>query len=147
MTKKIGPIIFVAGLLVILIFIIGVRYGEKVEKINKKVDFYLSIAPTKPAPTSPSLEFKTYQHEGCGISFLYPSFFKVEKESSNEATIKNSKKFVSFNCHQKAATEPTVDPQYSSFEKINPKNGKKIVFTVEKSLLPLLEKTLEFSAP
>jgi len=145
MAKKIGPLVLIICLVTILIFVIGVRYGEKVEKTNKKVDFYLSIAPTKTTPTSPTLEFKTYQHEGCGISFLYPSFLKEGKVSSFSAKLSGQAKFISFNCEKNATAEPTIDPNSQSLEKINPKTDKKILFFLSKSLLSLLEKTLEFN--
>lgn len=37
--------IFLFLLFIILIFILGVRYGQKVEKNNKVVDYILSITP------------------------------------------------------------------------------------------------------
>lgn len=145
MNKKLGPFIFLTVLVIVLVFIFGVRLGEKVEKDNKKVDFFLSLPPTStPAPTTAPLEFKTLTHAGCGLSFLYPSFYTIEKESSFSATIKSGKKFLSFNCQKNVVSEPTVNPDYVSLVKTNLKNGKKIVFTVEKSLVPLLEKSLEF---
>ena len=65
---KIKPYLFLFSLVVILTFILGVRYGQKVEKNNKVVDYLLSITPfptytpyptiplpTKNASTSPTL--------------------------------------------------------------------------------------------
>ncbi len=146
MNKKIGPYILLSILIIILVFIFGARYGQRVEKDNKKVDFLLSIPPTKPeAPTAEPLEFKTYKHQGCGLSFLYPSFFTVEKESSYGATIRKSAKLISFDCHKSASFEPTISPNYISFKKTNPKNYINIYFIIEKSLQPLVEKSLEFT--
>ena len=62
--------IFLFFLFVVLIFILGVRYGQKVEKNNKAVDYILSITPyptytpyptaepTKTATISPTIKFK-----------------------------------------------------------------------------------------
>ena len=53
---KQGSYIFLFLLIVLLIFILGVRYGQKVEKNNKVVDYLLSITPYPtytPYPTLP----------------------------------------------------------------------------------------------
>ncbi|MEK7634015.1 MAG: hypothetical protein AAB437_04190 [Patescibacteria group bacterium] len=60
--------VFLFILLLILFFILGVRYGQKVEKNNKIVDYILSItpyptytpypSPTKIATVSPTLKIK-----------------------------------------------------------------------------------------
>ncbi|MEK7097092.1 MAG: hypothetical protein AAB705_04020 [Patescibacteria group bacterium] len=61
---KLKPYLFLFFLIVILIFILGVRYGQRVEKNNKVVDYILSITPyptytpyplTKDASASPTL--------------------------------------------------------------------------------------------
>jgi len=54
---KIKPYLFLFFLVVILVFILGVRYGQRVEKNNKVVDYILKITsyPTyTPYPSSPS---------------------------------------------------------------------------------------------
>lgn len=60
--------VFIFFLVLILIFILGVRYGQKVEKNNKVVDYILSITPyptytpyptpelTKTATVSPTIK-------------------------------------------------------------------------------------------
>jgi len=63
---KVKPYLFLFSLVVILAFILGVRYGQRIEKNNKVVDYLLSItplpssppntpAPTKNASASPTL--------------------------------------------------------------------------------------------
>lgn len=42
---KIKSYIFLVVLVVVLFFILGVRYGQKIEKNNKVVDYILSITP------------------------------------------------------------------------------------------------------
>ena len=54
---KIKSYVFLFVMISILIFILGVRYGQKVEKNNKAVDYLLSITPYPtytPFPTIPS---------------------------------------------------------------------------------------------
>ncbi len=56
---KIKSYVFLIVLVVILFFILGVRYGQKIEKNNKVVDYVLSITPYPtytpyPIITSPS---------------------------------------------------------------------------------------------
>ncbi|PIU36623.1 hypothetical protein COS77_01000 [Candidatus Roizmanbacteria bacterium CG06_land_8_20_14_3_00_34_14] len=65
---KIKSYIFIVFLVVILFFILGVRYGQKIEKNNKVVDYILKITPyptytpyplpTKVATVSPTLKLK-----------------------------------------------------------------------------------------
>ncbi|PIU36964.1 hypothetical protein COT02_03265 [Candidatus Roizmanbacteria bacterium CG07_land_8_20_14_0_80_34_15] len=63
---KLKSYIFIIVLIIILTFILGVRYGQKVEKNDKIVEYILSITPyqtytpypltpTKTASTSPTL--------------------------------------------------------------------------------------------
>lgn len=42
---KTKPYLFLFFLVVMLAFVIGVRYGQRVEKNNKVVDYLLSITP------------------------------------------------------------------------------------------------------
>ncbi|MGB9707524.1 MAG: hypothetical protein ACPL1D_02095 [Microgenomates group bacterium] len=76
-------------LLMILFFILGVRYGQKVEKTNKVIDYFLSITPT-PIPThTPTLTpitFEEYKSKRWGLKFKYPSNLQI-KESTNTAEI------------------------------------------------------------
>lgn len=52
---KTKPYLFLFFLIVILVFILGVRYGQKVERNNKVVDYLLSITPLPiPPPNTPS---------------------------------------------------------------------------------------------
>ncbi len=85
MVKKSLPYIFLLLLVLVLIFIGGVKYGQKVEETNKVIKFVLSITPTakpaKPTPTIP-LEFKSAEY--CGMKFLLPSVatFKPGKDNT-----------------------------------------------------------------
>lgn len=48
------PHLLLMFLAVILAFILGVRYGQGVEKNNKAIDYLLSITPTSSTSPSPS---------------------------------------------------------------------------------------------
>ena len=50
---KIKPYLFLFFLVVILVFILGVRYGQRVERNNKVVDYILKITPYPTYPSSP----------------------------------------------------------------------------------------------
>jgi len=67
---KTKPYLFLFFLVIILVFILGIRYGQRIEKNNKVVDYLLSItpypiaspkskdeggSPTKTASASPTL--------------------------------------------------------------------------------------------
>lgn len=76
MTKKNVPYLFLLILIIVLIFIGGVKYGQKVEEANKTIKYILSITPTKPAPTlapTKPISYQTFTDDYCGIKLLYPS--------------------------------------------------------------------------
>jgi ABC-type Fe3+-siderophore transport system permease subunit len=82
-------LVLIVILLLILFFILGVRYGQKVEKANKVIDFILSITPTpKPTntPTPTPLIFEDYKSKRWGLRFKYPKNFEI-KESTNSPEI------------------------------------------------------------
>jgi hypothetical protein len=150
MLKKPGPYILLFTLTLVLIFIVGVRYGQNVEKTNKTISNYLlSITPTKPIPTVLPLAFQTYQSKTCGISFLYPNSLTKEKETSQSAQFNEGKEtVVSFDCEKNNYLTPAAASsggQMTTIMKTNPKNGKRIIFTVKKNLLPLIESSLQFN--
>ncbi len=93
MRSRFGPYFLLTILAVLLFFILGVRYGQRVEKENKKINYILSLTPTKsPTPTkeaSPSAipsGFKKFLDKECGVEFLYPESalfsFSCEKTAS-----------------------------------------------------------------
>ncbi len=83
---KTKPYIFLFVLLLILFFILGVRYGQKVEKNNKVVDYLLSL-PSPIPPISPTpITYKEYKSKKWGLKFTYPDNLQVV-ESSKSAEI------------------------------------------------------------
>lgn len=175
MRGKAGPYILIAMLLVILMFILGVRYGQRVEKTNKMIDYLISLPPSATLqPTQIPLNFKEYSHKGCGIKFLYPSSLEKTEESSLSAKL-SSISSLTFDCsngnkiadllqNEKMATAELTfkskliegkikpDPRmvvgaepWFVFKIIHPRTAKNIFIELSKSLYPLFEKTLEYN--
>jgi len=155
---KIKSYIFLIVLFVILVFIIGVRYGQKVEQANKTINYYLSPPPTKQPSPHPIQDYKMFIHSGCAISFLYPSTFTVEKNSTQEAYFTQDKiKALTFSCYPTSVTRPPVPKMWSQQFKdqeiqIN-NNGfmlyhkytkQYITINIDPKYYPLFEKSFEF---
>lgn len=73
------PYILLFVLILMLIFFSGVKYGKKIEEVNKVVRIMMSITPT-PSPVPPTTQptdvpiaFETFSSDLCGVSFLYPN--------------------------------------------------------------------------
>lgn len=143
MNVKRGPIVFLLALVIILVFILGLRYGQRVEKTNKTIDYLLSLPPSKaPQPTQVPLEFKEYVHKGCGVKFLYPTAATIEKESSMSALFsQGSIQSIKLTCDLKPALATT---EAGLLRRFNPRNGKTITIVISPLLQPLIEKSLEF---
>ncbi len=88
---KKGSYLFLSVLILVLIFIIGMRYGQRIERTNKMVDSLLRITPqqitTTPIPFIDLISFTTYIHKGCGVKMLYPKKLSVLAESTQEAKL------------------------------------------------------------
>lgn len=158
------PYLFLAGLLLFLMFGIGLRYGERVERTNKTIQYLISLPPSpSPAPTYPPFELKTFNHKGCGISFSYPNTFAIENETTHSAVLKEKNtvhlsltcdpsKILLFEDEVKNATQEmafqegmvksqTVKEMSRFVLKKN--KAKKTLISVSSVFLPLFEKTLE----
>lgn len=167
--QKPGPWILIITIVVVLVFILGIRYGQQVEKTNKTISYVLSIAPTQ-KPTDVPLNFKTFVSKICGISFLYPSTLKAENATSQSAQfIQNKQTQLAFSCDKKNPFIVSNDTNVATAEVqfqgkkikiqtkqdnnqkiffltlLNPLNVKTIFFQIDEKLLPLLESSLKFS--
>lgn len=92
--QKNGPFYLISGLLLILFFIVGVRYGQSVEKTNKKISAVLSTTP-KPI----KYDYKNYRNDLCNMEFSYPSNLKIGKETTSSAEFNSkNKKILNFSC-------------------------------------------------
>lgn len=74
-------------LAIILTFILGVRYGQKVEQTNKVINYFLSITPTpSPQPISPTpIKYATTEGKIWRLKFIHPSFLKVKEDPTKGA--------------------------------------------------------------
>jgi hypothetical protein len=164
--NKMIPYIFLTILLILAIFGGGVQYGKSVENTNKKINAILSITPTpSPSPTQAPLTYKTYSHSGCGVEVLYPSNAQIENESTTSATlVYTDSNWLSLECDTKKIPADSSFTQTMTFQNkqlkympgttnkdtsitfalTNIYTGKKVLFTVDKNYLPLLEKSLVF---
>lgn len=165
-----GPYILLIILLLILFFILGVRYGQRVERANKEIAQILKITPVKkPSPTKP-IAYLTYINATCGLEFVYPSNLKVLKEQEESASLSSNGQVaaLAFSCEktnpfekletEKVATEEIQfqkqsiqakstqkdGQKYLFFSLKNPINAKAVYFIVEENLYPLLASTLNF---
>lgn len=165
---KIRSYLLISFLTIILFFILGVRYGQKVEKTNKVITFVLSITPTqKPTPTK-ALEFKSFQNTTCGILFIFPSLFAVKETSISGVFLNNNQKQLEFNCKSSSQfkdlfEDPNIATKEMMFKNkkiigksinndntyllkiIHPYTNKEISITIQKVLFPLFESSLQFT--
>lgn len=138
MNKK-APWILLLFLLLILIFILGVRYGQKVEQTNEAVSYYLTVTPQAAvSPTSVPLKFATYKNKFCGIEFTYPNSLSVKETTSSAAFMRNNEKQIEFDCT--ATTSSKLKNK-----KVNNLNGRVIYYEVAENLALLWENTLKFT--
>lgn len=163
MSKKTLPYVFLAFLFAILLFILGVRYGQRVEQVNKTIDYIVKMPPSPtPQPTVRPVAFTVYSHKGCSLSFLVPNSLEKTNESSNSAVFagvdkkleialscektpfiqSNSERIINLNKTIRSFEKETKDTHsYRFYHSIT---GKVITLTVTKQYLPLIQKSLEF---
>ena len=148
MNRKNGPAILMGLLVAILIFIVGIRYGQKVERTNKTIDklsIFLTPTVTPLPPTPLNIKYETYSHIGCGVSFLLPDYLIKSDESSTSAKFnQDNKEVLGLNCDKTVSLTPPASPEGKLvFVRRNPRSGKNILFTLISPLLPLLENSLK----
>ena len=168
--NKLGPYIFIAVLLLVLFFILGVRYGQKVEKTNKTIDYLISLTPAK-NPTPAPIGFKPYSNKICGLSFLYPNTISLDKNATDTAEFfQDNKLKIKIDCTKKNISPPVAETKIATEEVVlknkkmivqvshdnqeflyqfslkNSINLKNIDVIIDKNLYPLFEKSLEFSS-
>ena len=86
MSKKSGPYILLITLLLVLVLILGIRYGQNVEKTNKKIDCILSITPTRPPPSPTPITYQDYKSKKSGIKYTFPTNLSI-KEATNSSAV------------------------------------------------------------
>lgn len=164
MFRKKGPLVVFFLLIIVLIFIIGVRYGQNVERMNKVIDHILKLTPAV-KPTVSAIEYKMHTVPFCGVSFLYPSNLKLDSDSSTSAGfIKESLVELQVNCAPEnkleslyADTTATASVTFQGKNTIvkkmddlyilnfrNTKNSRIVFVLIEKKLLSLFDGSLKF---
>lgn len=73
-----APYILLLVLFIILVFIVGVRYGQRIEKTNKAISYVLKISPTT-VPTEVPAKTKNYKNQACEIDLVYPGNLKLKE--------------------------------------------------------------------
>ncbi len=146
--KNKAPLFLLFGLTLALIFIVGVRYGQHVEKTNKQNAYIVSLTPL-PRPTAGSIKltFKTFEHKPCGIQFTYPDSLTKKTESTTSAQfVQDEVLKLGMSCDKTNPFTQAVseDKTATSVAKLNLLTGKQIYFFVSRDLLPLLESSLKF---
>lgn len=84
---KLKSYFFLIFLFVVLVFILGVRYGQKVEKNNKIIDYLLRLpSPTVPiSPTPPA--YTEYKSKKWGLKFTYPANLEIKEDATAPAVL------------------------------------------------------------
>ncbi len=80
------PYVFLFTLLIVLVFLVGFRSGQKVEKSNKTINYLLSITPTKIPPSPTPMIYTEYKSKKWGLKFTYPNNLEI-KESTTSSEI------------------------------------------------------------
>jgi hypothetical protein len=149
--KRRAPFIVIAILGTFLVFAGGVRYGQRVEKVNKRIDYLVSLTPPQPTaspqPTPLSVQYKTYSNKLCAVSFLYPSYLKTAKETSQSAVLaQDGAPQLAFSCepNKPKFTDFGKESNATETAKINPSTGRRIYFKLNPDLLPLLDSSIGF---
>jgi len=89
---KLKSYFFLIFLFIILVFILGVRHGQRVEKNNKVVDYLLKITPTLPAPSPTPIKYVNYKSKKWGLKFTYPAGLEIKEDATAPAILFEMKK-------------------------------------------------------
>lgn len=167
MQQNSRPIIILLILLAVALFLIGFRFGKTIEHIDKT--YAPPIRTTTPIPTiSPqSPTFKTFHHQVCATSFLYPSTMTQETISSEESVLKDAKNNIAVSCNEKEVKMKLFQlKEVTASEKItaaaqtiaifyvgniyewsahNPINGRRVFFQVTADMKDLIMNTFRFA--
>ena len=86
------PYLLLIVLTIVLAFILGVRYGQRVEKTNKTIDYLLTITPTPRQPTPTPAKYKEYKSKRWGLKFTLPENLAVKEDATSPAIMFELKK-------------------------------------------------------
>lgn len=158
--------LFFLGL--IAFFVVGFRYGQHTNQIDKNLLTILKITPTVVPSLTPSIEnYTTFDNPGCHFQFLLPVSISVGKSGSNSAQLQfpSGEKALSFQCGQVNTLNTLIDTKHTATASVtfqqrkiteytddtmtyfvvkHPLRAFSVFFAVHKNLYPLLEETLQF---
>lgn len=86
------PYLLLILLGVVLAFILGVRYGQGVEKTNKTINYLLSITPTPRPPTPTPVKYEEYRSKKWGLKFTFPKGLEIVEDATSPAIMFQIKK-------------------------------------------------------
>lgn len=161
MSRKSAPYVFLAFLVALLLFIVGIRYGQHVERVNKTVTYLISIPPSPTtAPTTSPLSFDDFTHTGCKISIVVPSELTKSKESSSSAVFTDkegalalalscekipfvmSERERSVNLNKTIRAYETMTGDTVSYRFYHTNTTQVVTVTVRNEYLPLLQRSI-----
>ncbi len=143
--KKQTPYIFLLALIFIIVFIVGIKYGKKVEQTDKTIHYLVNQKPTPSlAPIiQPTITYLNFQHKECGVSFLYPSYIEVINQSSSAAKIGTKSMInISLDCSKNpASSSAQLDTDEKTATQSITLANKKII--AQKKLIKIDKETIE----
>lgn len=131
---KKGPIIIIALLISLLLFIGGMQYGKRVETADKAIALLLSITPDPEIITVVPQSYSRISHKECGITYMLPDYAQKQE---NAVIIKCQEGFAtpSAQLDTKTSVELFID---------NPTTKEKIYIQAAKEIAPLIKETVSF---
>lgn len=164
--RELLPYIVLLIVLIVIVFLLGVKHGKGVELINQKIQCLSMIKPTPIPPTPtivPTINYQTYKNDQCKAYFIYPSNLELEEESSKSAKLNQKQaEIISLSCEKnnsiKDEYENITDKEATTSAKLLKATGKmlnqdKEVFyiyetnnffiKIKKEYYPLINKSLE----
>lgn len=158
------PMIFIFSLIVLVVFLFGVRLGTQVDKQDKELSSLLTPSPTNiPSPTNTPISYIEYKLENCNVSFSLSNLFSQSELSSEEAKFNHGNQKVYINCNPEivagykklfATKEPELTENVNN-QKINmyktdegigyiikKQSSKETLFSFPESLLPLFKSSI-----
>ena len=132
---KKGPIIIIALLIALVLFIGGMQYGKRVETADKAIEMILKITPPPYTITIIPHEYISVTNEDCGLSYLLPDYAQDTKD------------IITITCDKNSASDSAMldKKEYSQLMIDNPTTKATVLIEVKNEFLPLIERTLTFS--
>lgn len=168
MKNRSSPLIILLVLLSVALFLIGVKLGKTIERVDKTYISPTIISSLEKISTAPvKLNLSTFISADCGVTFLYPASLERKDISSEEAHLQGDGQSINLTCEKttisqfKTNTKDKKPDQtlqlnnqkISIFDKddgtkewtvYNTQNAKTLLFESSGNLTSLILKTVEF---